>query len=118
MLAGYQPVFAIAAAIGVGFTLLCFADLTAGTALFALITFTEFLPGGGAIVSVTKAAGLVLALAWLALIVTKPSARGEFFSTHPAITLLLAAFVGWSFISVAWAEDPSLSTCGRRCGCS
>lgn len=109
-LAGYQPVLAIAAAIAVGFTLLCFADLTAGTALFALITFTEFLPGGGAIVSVTKAAGLVLALAWLALIVTKPSARGEFFSAHPAVTLLLAAFVGWSMISVAWAEDPALSS--------
>jgi O-antigen ligase len=109
LLAGLQPVLAIAAALAVGFTLLCFADLAAGTALFALITFTEFLPGGGAIVSVTKAAGLVLALAWFALIVTRPSTRGEFFGTHPVVSVVLVAFVGWSLVSFVWAEEPSTS---------
>lgn len=106
LLAGLEPVLAIAAALALGFTVLAFADLAAGTALFALITFTEFLPGGGAIVSVTKAAGLVLALAWFALVVSRPSTRGEFFGAHPIVSVVLVAFVGWSLVSFVWAEDP------------
>jgi len=115
LLAGLQPVFAIAVAIAVGFTLLAFTDLAAGTALFALITFTEFLPSGGAIVSVTKGAGLILAFGWFAQIVTRPSTRGEFLGSHPIVAVVLVAFVGWAAVSVAWAEDagPTITAVSR-----
>lgn len=105
-LAGVQPKLAIAAALGCGFVMLVFGDLAAGLAVFSFLGFIELL-GFGSIVSVGKLGGALLALAWLALVTTRVEAKNDFGAAHPAATALLGLFVGWAFLSVAWAEVPT-----------
>ena len=106
LLAGIEPELAIVAALGLAFVLVVFADLANGVVLFTLIIFFETVPGVSGGASATKLAGLLLALAWLATLVTRADARSDFLREHPMITAALVLFVAWAGLSYAWSEQP------------
>jgi O-antigen ligase len=114
LLAGINPVMAIGAAIAAGFVLIVFVDLPLGLALFTAFSLLEGL-GLSSIVSIGKVGGILLALSWFAVVVTRPEAKSDFFSVHPGMTAVIAAFLGWTLLSTVWAESPSvaLSAFGR-----
>lgn len=107
ILAGYQPELAILVAFGLAFVLIVFADLANGVALFTLLTFFELLPGlAGPALSFTKLAGLLLAIAWLAVLTTRTDAKADLMRSHPTVVTLLIFFIAWAGLSATWAEDP------------
>ena len=105
LLAGVEPKFAIAAAVGLAFILLIFSNFAAGLALFAFLSFLELLQLGSA-VSVGKVGGGVVVLAWIATIATRDK-KEEFIEAHPAITMLIGAFLGWIALGITWSESNS-----------
>lgn len=105
LLAGYAPELAILLALGLAFLLIVFADLADGVVLFTLIIFFETIPGAS--VSITKVAGALLALAWLATLATRADARADFLRQHPLITAILVGFLAWAALSASWSEQPS-----------
>jgi putative inorganic carbon (hco3(-)) transporter len=107
LLAGLEPKLAIATAIGSGFVLLVFMDLGLGLALFTMLSFLEVLPDQGAVVSIGKVGGALLALAWLAVVVTRPDAKSDFFAVHPEMAAVICAFLGWTLLSASWAGNPA-----------
>lgn len=104
LVAGVDPRLAIAGALACGFVLIVFVDLALGVALFGFLSFLELL-GLGSVVSVGKAAGLLLALSWLALIATQPDRKRDFVAEHPYVSTVLALFIGWAAFSVLWATS-------------
>jgi len=106
LLAGFDPKLAIAAALGLGFALLVVVNLSAGLYLFVLVSFLDVAELGGVALSFSKLAGFLLAASWLAVIATRTHATRDFFAVHPAISFLALLFIGWSLLSVAWAEEP------------
>jgi O-antigen ligase len=105
LLAGVDPKLALVAAVGLIFVVVVLSNLAAGIALLALIAFLEVLPFGGAAVSIAKATGALLALSWLALLATRRETENDFFSSHPGLSYVLLAFLGWAALSSFWAED-------------
>ena len=106
LLAGLDPKLAVVAALSVAFIAIVITDLAIGLSLFAVLAFVDVLPLGGAALTFTKAAGLLLAISWLATIATDSGSKADFFSAHPVFGYLLLAFVSWMALSVLWAEDP------------
>ncbi len=115
LLAGFDPRLAIAAALGAAFVLICFSDLAAGLAVFSFIAFIEVIPLPGAVVSISKLAGLLLALSWFAVLTTRRSAKLDFLSAYPVMSVAIGAFVAWALLSTVWATDTgeALSSTGR-----
>jgi hypothetical protein len=109
LLAGIDPKLAVVGALGLVFVFLVISDLAIGMALFAVISFLDVLPFGGAAVTFAKATGLLLALAWLAVIGTSERGQRNFLVDHTTMSFVLLAFVGWATISTAWAESPAHS---------
>jgi O-antigen ligase len=106
-LAGVNPGLAIAAALGLAFTLVVFANLYAGVVLFTVLTFVAAIPGlGGSSVTFAKFAGLLLLLSWLAVLAMRSDARADFPSVHPLVTCVLVLFLSWIAITQLWASDP------------
>ncbi len=104
LIAGVDPRIAIGLSFGIAFLLLAFSDLSAALLIFVLISFLEFVLPGGPVFSLTKLAGLVLTLSWLARVVTKPGER-LFFSDHPTATTILVALLAFAGFSILWSED-------------
>ena len=103
--AGVDPRIAVAAAIGLAFVVLVMADLTIGLCLFAVVAFLDVLPHlGGSLVSFTKIIGFLLAISWMAKVSSSPDSRNDFLAAHPMFTYVLALFIGWSALSLTWAE--------------
>lgn len=113
-LAGAEPRFALAAAIGSGFVLLVFVNLAAGLALFSFFSFLELLELGS-LVSVGKLGGALLALGWLAVLATRYQAKRDFLMVHPWMSAVIGLFLGWSLLSFSWAAEPgpTLGVTGR-----
>ena len=106
LLAGYDPVFALAAVFAIGFFLISFSALSLGVVLFTWVTFLELAPAiGGPALSFTKIAGLALALSWVAVIATDDRTDRLIFARHPALSTALALFVAWNAASLLWAEN-------------
>lgn len=116
VLAGIDPRLAVFVAFGLGFVFLTFADLAIGLVVLTLVVFAETTPLAGPAVSFTKLTGLLLASAWFARLATQPVGREPvIFDDYPALSYLLAGFLGWVALSVAWAESSSLAlTQGSR----
>lgn len=108
LLAGLRPELAIIAALGFGFVLIVFANLTTGLVVFTFLTFFELIPGTeGLAFGFTKLAGLILALGWLASLAAKSDARIDLLRAHPGLTAILILFLAWVGISFIWAENPA-----------
>jgi len=107
VLAGIDPVLALAATLGLAFVLVALADVTVGLCIFALLAFVDQLPQvGDSSLTLTKFVGLLLAASWFATVATAGRAR-TFVSAHPGMTYVLAFFLGWVCLSLAWSEDPT-----------
>jgi O-antigen ligase len=111
LLAGFDPRFAILAALGFGFVLLAFNNLAAGLAVFSFLSFVQVVPVG----NIAKLIGLLLALSWFALMTTRPRADLEFLTIHPIMSAVLGLFLAWALLSTTWAESTSaaLGSTGR-----
>lgn len=106
LLAGIDPVLAVAAALGLAFVLIVMVDITAGLCLFAVLIFLDQVPLlGGTAATFTKGAGLVLAMSWLAYISTHGARGRNFMAEHGIFTLVLGAFLAWAALSLLWAES-------------
>lgn len=117
LLAGLEPALALVAALGLAFVVVTMASLTAGLALFAVLTFVDaVLPyESTAGVSFPKLTGALLVLSWLGVVTTGDSERRAATFGHPAFLYVLVLFTGWAAISAAWAEVPgsALEAVGR-----
>jgi O-antigen ligase len=108
LLAGLRPELAVITALGFGFVLIVFANLSMGLVIFTFLTFFELIPGTEDLAfGFTKLAGLVLALGWLASIAVRPDANKDVLRAHPEIAAVLVLFLSWAGISFIWAEDPA-----------
>jgi O-antigen ligase len=104
LLAGVEPALAVVMALGLAFVGLLMTNLTIGLSLFAFVSFLEVLPAGSG-VSVTKAAGLLLALSWVATVAVRDQGKRQFFSAHPIATYALTLLLVWAALSAIWAES-------------
>ena len=94
----------IAVLLGACYAPLALVNLRLGLALWVPLTFLEGLPvfnAGG------KAAGLVIALAWLGSARQVAPRLSAFVGRHRGTAVGLAGFIVWITLSVAWAASPS-----------
>jgi O-antigen ligase len=107
--AGYNPKYALYAAVGIAFVIVVFCDLTVGVALYAGLTFLDNLASGGA-ASLDKVIGVLLFASWAARSMAARRQAGQpLLSRHPAFFAWLAVFVAWSALSLIWAVDSSVT---------
>ena len=103
LLAGKDVEIALGACAALVFIAVLLADYLLGVGIFFVTTFLSTLPG-----TVAKGIGMVLVLAWIAMVTTR---RGrdfqDFAMEHKAITALLLAFVAWTLLGTTWATSPS-----------
>ena len=110
VLAGINPLLAVAAAVFALFATLVAADLTAGLCVFIVVAFAERIPAvGGSDVTLVKALGGLLAVSWLASVATHRAGDRQFFSTHPGMTAMAGMLLAWMLLSAGWAEDPAVA---------
>lgn len=107
LLAGLDPRFALVAAFGMAFVLIVLANLAAGLAVFTMVSFLDLLPVSGTAVTIPKAAGLLLVLAWVADLTVQRESTNNFLSEHPYLSYVLLLFLGWAAASLLWAESPA-----------
>lgn len=108
VLAGVNPLLALAAALGFAFVLVVLNDLAAGVVLFTFVTFLEVLPlGANPTVSGIKLVGLILGISWIGVIAARQQMGEaiELIKSHPAFTTILLLFASWCVISIGWAEE-------------
>ena len=112
VLGARAPFYALAAAVGVVFVLITFRNLAAGVALFTVTTFFQHLPGTGTGSSIevtgVKAAGAVLALAWIVMLMRRRDVP-FLLNDQPLIGFSLIAFQIWTLATALWAEDPGVA---------
>ncbi len=105
-LAGLEPPLAIAAALALIFVLIILANLTIGLAAFIVLAFGAQIPGfEGPVLSVSKIAGLLLVISWMAALAARQDTRLEFSSAHPGLSYVVVLFVAWVALSQLWAAD-------------
>ncbi len=98
-----QPLIALGTAVAVVFTYVVFGDLAIGFAALAFLSFLEILHSGS--LSPAKAAGLILALAWIARYSTSERGERHFFSEQWHLTWIMIAFLGWATLTLVWAHQ-------------
>lgn len=108
--AAISPMLAIGAVLGCAFGALLIWDLLTGLMAFVVFNFLSALPlASGQELTLVKAAGVILAITWLATLTTR-SGRDEsarLFADHALAVWALAAFLLWSGLSALWAIDVS-----------
>ena len=105
LLTGENPLLGVALAVGVAFTLMVVSDLALGVCGFLLIAFLDVVSSGSDL-SLTKAAGALLVVAWLATVATGTREGRSLLANHGALVAVLVAFLAWSALSAVWAPDP------------
>ncbi len=110
VVAALQPVIAVGVVGGLVLAYVTFSDLALGFAVLAFLSFVDTLPTSGSL-SPAKAAGLLVAVAWLARFSIGERGRSErdFFAEHSYLTWTLVAFFGWATLSLLWAPSTSAS---------
>jgi O-antigen ligase len=101
LIAGRQPAMAIAAALALVWVALTLSELSIGVALFTVVMF---FPEAG----MAKAAGLLLALSWLATVVAR-RARPSLVTRRPVLAGTLTLFIVWAALGLLWAKRPDLA---------
>jgi O-antigen ligase len=101
LLAAVEPIVAVGVVLGVAFAFVVFADLAAGFAVLALLSFLEVFTASSGL-TLDKAAGLLLAVAWLARFSASQRER-DFFTEYAWLTWSMIAFLAWAALSLLWA---------------
>lgn len=108
VLAGASPLLAFAGVAAVGYGALTGVNIRLGLCLFTVITFLDVLPVPfGPAASISKLAGAVLAIGWLATVAYGRSAKRGLLDEQPVVVGLLVAFLVWAALSSVWALAPS-----------
>lgn len=105
-LSGVEPKLGLLAAFGVVFAALVLMSLQIGFLAMVLFAYLEVLTVAGG-VSLSKVAGALVVVAWLAVMTTRGRQERNFFAEHAGLTYLILAFLGWSAISIAWSQSAS-----------
>lgn len=106
LLAGLNPTWGVAAALGIAFAAIVLGNTSAGLILFTFVSFLEVLRSGGPGGSFMKIAGLLLFGSWLARTATEHRRSvATLMQTSPMLLIGGIALVAWSAISIAWAES-------------
>ena len=104
--AGNDPKLGLAAAFGLAFSVAVLSDVTLGLMMFTVLCFLDVINFGGASVSFMKIVGLLLFLSWFASMATQRDRDARaLFAEQPVIAFAAIGLVGWSLVSVAWAES-------------
>lgn len=107
LMAGANPSYGLAAAVGLGFVALVFADYAMASGVFIVTTFLA-LPSAA-----SKPIGGLLVAAWVALIASRRNSNADnFISRHSAMSLLIIVFLAWTLAGVGWAENPGVVVTG------
>jgi O-antigen ligase len=107
LLAGVDPMVAVAGSVGVAFLLLTLASLPVGLTVFTTVSFLG-LTSVSSGVGLAKLAGFALLLSWLAKSTTDAGTREyQLWTEFPGLTWVLAAFLAWACLSFLWAGDGS-----------
>jgi O-antigen ligase len=102
LLAGKDAEIALGACAALVFIAVLLADYLLAVGIFFVSTFLS-LPG-----TVAKGIGMVLVLAWIAMVTTRRGRDFEDFALeHKGMTALLLAFVAWTLLGTTWATSPS-----------
>jgi O-antigen ligase len=96
-----SPPAAVACVVSIAFVATAVAELAAGVAVFAAVTFFVLIPGlGASFVSVVKLAGAALLLS-----LGRKIGRRTLLHAHPILAALAVALIMWAFASTLWAPD-------------
>jgi O-antigen ligase len=98
-----QPGIGVALLLAPAYAALVLVNLVLGLALWVPFTF---LGGISALNAAGKAAGLLVAAAWLGNLQSLPRAATAALHRHRILLMTLAATVAWLTFSLAWSEDP------------
>jgi O-antigen ligase len=105
VLAGIEPMLAVAGAAAVALLLLTISSLIIGVVGFIALSFLELVPNlAGPALSLAKLAGLLLAISWFAGVAVGRYRR-LFPSEHAWLTFLMLGFITWNLVTVAWAAE-------------
>jgi O-antigen ligase len=111
IVSGVQPKLGLELAFGLGFTAAVLGNLILGLCLFTVLSFLEVINLGGAALSVSKVAGLLLFLSLLASVSTGRTRESRgFLTAQPLLAWSTIAFLSWSVVSIVWAGDRSAAT--------
>jgi len=105
--AGINPTLGIAAAMGLAFVLVVVSDLAIGVAVFAVLAYLDVLNVSGSLLSFAKVVGLLLALAWLAVVAVRGGERRNLVVVHPGFVAAIVLLLAWGLTSTLWAERPA-----------
>ncbi len=106
--AGVNPKLGLLAALGVIFVVVVLSNLKLGFATMVMFAYLEVLTVAGG-VSLAKAAGVLIVVAWIASASVRGAEQRNFFVERPGLTYLLLAFIGWCAISTAWSQSRGLA---------
>ena len=104
--AAAKPSYGILVGGGFVFLLVVLWNLSYGICLFLLVTFLDSVSNNQNL-SVTKAAGAILAASWLATATSNRIRDRNFSLQQPALAAALAAFLAWNVMSYFWAQSHS-----------
>ena len=110
VLAGIDPAYGLAAAIGIAFTAVVIGDASIGTILFTILSFLDIVNSGGPEASFMKVAGLLLFASYLASAATRNrQPMMTLMKASPTLVIASVVLVSWSAISVVWAGSSGLA---------
>jgi O-antigen ligase len=103
-LAAQIPV-GLALLLGPFYAVLVFVNLSLGLALWVPLAFLEGIPE---LNIAGKAAGLMIAMAWLGSLQSRREAVIATFRSHRVPSVILVGILVWFSLSLAWSDDPGL----------
>jgi O-antigen ligase len=102
----YSPRFVVAATLGVAFVVVALRSLIGGLVLFTILIFFEGIPSlTSSGITFAKLGGMVLAGSWLLHVTNRERAASVLVRDHPLLGSLAVLLVGWTFISLSWADN-------------
>jgi O-antigen ligase len=106
-LAGVDPSYGLAAALGVAFMLATLADVTVGLVLFTVLSFFETInsASSGGAASLMKVVGLLLFASWYAQATTNRAVEDGPRRSNRVFLVLGIGLVVWSGLSAIWSES-------------
>lgn len=104
LITGISPLLGLGLAFGAVYLMIVVSDLMSALVVFVGLTFLESIQGFGAL-SLAKAAGALLAVAWIKVIAVGPREGRMLPRDHPGLTVLACSFGVWALLSASWAES-------------
>ena len=98
-----QPGVGVVLLLAPAYAALVLVNLSLGLALWVPLTFLAGIP---ALNAAGKAAGLLVAMAWLGTLQSLPQAATAALHRHRVLLMTLAATIAWLTFSLAWSQDP------------